>query len=64
MILVLVEKSLDGAAVEVSLETLTFARSLSEADPGLGRIHFFWLPSAQPGFCSLPRCMCRLWPHS
>ena len=35
MILVLVEKDLDGAAVEVSLETLTFARSLSEAGGGV-----------------------------
>ena len=35
-----------------------------EADPGPGRIHFFWLPSSQPGFCSLPRCMCRRWPRS
>ena len=35
MILVLVEKTLDGAAVEVSLETLTFARSLSEAGGGV-----------------------------
>ncbi|PUA82563.1 electron transfer flavoprotein subunit alpha/FixB family protein [Nocardioides currus] len=35
MILVLVEKDLDGAAVEVSLEALTFARSLSEAGGGI-----------------------------
>ncbi len=35
MILVLVEKGLDGSAVEVSLETLTFARSLSEAGGGV-----------------------------
>ena len=35
MILVLVEKGLDGAPVEVSLETLTFARSLSEAGGGV-----------------------------
>ncbi len=35
MILVLVEKDLDGAAVEVSLETVTFARSLSEAGGGV-----------------------------
>jgi electron transfer flavoprotein alpha subunit len=35
MILVLVEKDLDGAPVEVSLETLTFARSLSEAGGGV-----------------------------
>ncbi len=35
MILVLVEKDLDGGAVEVSLETLTFARSLSEAGGGV-----------------------------
>jgi electron transfer flavoprotein alpha subunit len=35
MILVLVEQDLDGAAVEVSLETLTFARSLSEAGGGV-----------------------------
>ena len=35
MILVLVEKDLHGAAVEVSLETLTFARSLSEAGGGV-----------------------------
>ena len=35
MILVLVEKDLAGDAVEVSLETLTFARSLSEAGGGV-----------------------------
>jgi electron transfer flavoprotein alpha subunit len=35
MILVLVEKGLDGMPVEVSLETLTFARSLSEAGGGV-----------------------------
>ena len=35
MILVLVEKDLGGDAVEVSLETLTFARSLSEAGGGV-----------------------------
>jgi len=35
MILVLVEKDLDGAPVEVSLESLTFARSLSEAGGGV-----------------------------
>jgi electron transfer flavoprotein alpha subunit len=35
MILVLVEKDLRGAAVEVSLETLTFARSLSAAGGGV-----------------------------
>jgi len=35
MILVLVELDLHGAAVEVSLETLTFARSLSEAGGGV-----------------------------
>ena len=35
MILVLVEKDLHGAAVEVSLETLTFARSLSAAGGGV-----------------------------
>jgi electron transfer flavoprotein alpha subunit len=35
MILVLVEKDLDGAAVEVSRETLTLARSLSEAGGGV-----------------------------
>ena len=35
MILVLIEKDLDGAAVEVSLETLTFARSLAEAGGGV-----------------------------
>lgn len=35
MILVLVEKDLDGAPVEVSLETLTFARTLSEAGGGV-----------------------------
>jgi electron transfer flavoprotein alpha subunit len=35
MILVLVEKGRDGEAVEVSLETLTFARSLSEAGGGV-----------------------------
>ena len=35
MILVLVEKDLAGAAVEVSLEALTFARSLSEAGGGV-----------------------------
>jgi electron transfer flavoprotein alpha subunit len=35
MILVLVEKDLAGDAVEVSLETLTFARSLSDAGGGI-----------------------------
>jgi electron transfer flavoprotein alpha subunit len=35
MILVLVEKDLDGAPIEVSLESLTFARSLSEAGGGV-----------------------------
>jgi electron transfer flavoprotein alpha subunit len=35
VILVLVEKDLAGDAVEVSLETLTFARSLSEAGGGV-----------------------------
>lgn len=35
MILVLVEQDLGGAALEVSLETLTFARSLSEAGGGV-----------------------------
>jgi electron transfer flavoprotein alpha subunit len=35
MILVLVEKDLDGAPSEVSLESLTFARSLSEAGGGV-----------------------------
>ncbi len=35
MILVLVEKDLAGAAVEVSLEALTFARSLSDAGGGV-----------------------------
>ena len=35
MILVLAELDLHGAAVEVSLETLTFARSLSEAGGGV-----------------------------
>lgn len=35
MILVLVEQDLHGAAIEVSLETLTFARSLSAAGGGV-----------------------------
>ena len=35
MILTLVEKNLDGAAVEVSLEALTFARDLSAAGGGV-----------------------------
>ena len=35
MILTLVEKNLDGSAVEVSLEALTFARSLSAAGGGV-----------------------------
>ena len=35
MILTLVEKNLDGAAVEVSLEALTFARNLSAAGGGV-----------------------------
>lgn len=35
MILVLVEKGFDGLAVEVSRETITFARSLSEAGGGV-----------------------------
>lgn len=35
MILVLVEKTSDGTAVEVSLETLTFARALSSAGGGV-----------------------------
>ena len=35
MIVVLVEKDLDGLAVEVSRETVTFARSLSEAGGGV-----------------------------
>lgn len=35
MIVVLVEKGLDGLAVEVSRETITFARSLSEAGGGV-----------------------------
>ena len=35
MILVLVEKDLEGAPIEVSLESLTFARSLSEAGGGV-----------------------------
>ncbi|HXH79210.1 electron transfer flavoprotein subunit alpha/FixB family protein [Nocardioides sp.] len=35
MILVLVEKDLHGAAVEVSLEALTFARSLADAGGGV-----------------------------
>ena len=35
MILVLVEKNLDGSAVEVSLEALTFARNLSAAGGGV-----------------------------
>jgi electron transfer flavoprotein alpha subunit len=35
MILVLVEKGLDGLAIEVSRETITFARSVSEADGGV-----------------------------
>ena len=35
MILTLVEKNLDGSAVEVSLEALTFARNLSAVGGGV-----------------------------
>ena len=35
MILILVEKNLDGSAVEVSLEALTFARNLSAVGGGV-----------------------------